>query len=277
MRPAASPEELARDPIDRYWLGKRQLVFCRSATICGSLHWGAPDESDIRELKLALELARHLALAGGFSVFMDASAIERVDWQPFSELATYVAGRLTDWALVIKQQAVVVPAGPAGPLLAGMVPMLGMAYPMRFFGDTAEALTWLGWGRDPIATSGLEEARSLAAGARGVTPTIHQLRAFLATDLIGPALDSAARALGVSSRTLQRELQTAATSFTAEVQAARVRAACAMLAETDEKIEVIARTVGCRTASQLSTLFRKIVGETPARYRERLAEGRKPR
>lgn len=274
MRRVDSPDDLARDPIDRYWIGKRQIVFCRSATVCGSLHWGTPDAADMGELKRALELARHPALAGGFAVFMDAGAIERVDWEPFSELAKYVATRLLDWAKVITKQAVVVPAGPAGPLLAGMVPMLGMAYPMKFFGDTAEALTWLGWARDPVATEALDEARTLAAEARGVTPTIHQLRAWLATDLIGPTLDSAARALSVSSRTLQRELQTASTSFTAEVQAARVRAACAMLAETDEKVEVIARSVGCGTASQLSTLFKKVLGETPARYRERLAESR---
>lgn len=275
MRAAASPDDLARDPIDRYWLGKQQLVFCRSASICGSIHWGTPDVGDVAELQRALELAKSLALAGGFAVFMDASAIERVDWQPFTELATYVRDRLADWAKVITKQAVVVPAGPAGPLLAGMVPMMGMAYPMRFFGDTGEALTWLGWARDPIATSALEEARSLAATARGVTPTIHQLRTWLQASLIGPSLESAARALGVSSRTLQRELQTASTSFTAEVQAARVRAACAQLAETDEKIEAIARTVGCGTASQLSILFKKVLGETPARYRERLAEARK--
>jgi AraC-like DNA-binding protein len=274
VRRAASPDELSHDPLDSYWLGKNQLIFCRSATICGSLHWGTPDSADIRDLTRALELARHPALAGGFGVFMEASAIERVDWAPFTELASYVRSRLNEWAKVIQKQAVVVPAGPAGPLLAGMVPMLGMAYPMRFFGDTADGIAWLGWARDPIATSALEEARTLAAGARGVTPTIHALREWIATDLIGPTLDSAARALGVSSRTLQRELQNASTSFTTEVQAARVRAACAMLAETDEKIEVIARAVGCRTASQLSTLFRKLVGETPARYRERLAEGR---
>ncbi|HTL39120.1 MAG TPA: AraC family transcriptional regulator [Kofleriaceae bacterium] len=274
MRRVDSPDDLARDPLDHYWLGKRQIVYCRSATVCGSLHWGTPDTSDMKELARALELARHPALGGGFAVFMDSSTLERVDWEPFSELAKYVATRLTEWAKVITKQAVVIPAGPAGALVAGMVPMMGMAYPMRFFSDTGEALTWLGWARDPVATEALDEARTLAAEARGVTPTIHQLRAWLATDLIGPTLDSAARALSVSSRTLQRELQTASTSFTAEVQAARVRAASAMLAETDEKIEVIARSVGCGTASQLSTLFKKLVGETPARYRERLAEAR---
>lgn len=250
-------------------------MFCGSPTICGTVTWGAPESADINELTQALGLARHPALAGGFAVFMDASGIERVDWQPFSELAIFVRDQLPAWSRVITKQAVIVPSGPAGAMLAGMVPMLGGAFPMKFFSDAGEALDWLGWARDTDAIATLDEARKLAADARGITPTIHQLRAWLATDLIGPSLESAARSLGTSARTLQRELQTANTSFTAEVQAARVREACRLLAETDEKIEVIARTVGCSTASQLSTLFRKVVDETPARYRERLAESRK--
>ena len=274
MRAATSPNDLASDPIDRYWLGKSLLVFCRSSTVCGTIAWGTPDSADIKELTQALALALHPALAGGFSVFMETSGIERVDWQPFSELAAYVRDQLPAWSKVIAKQAVIVPSGPAGAMLAGMVPMLGGAFPMKFFNEAAEALDWLGWARDADAIAALDEARTLAANARGITPTIHQLRAFLATDLIGPSLESAARSLGTSARTLQRELQTANTSFTAEVQAARVREACRLLAETDEKIEVIARTVGCSTASQLSTLFRKIVGETPAVYRERLTAGR---
>lgn len=276
MRPATSPADLATDPIDRYWLGKSQLVFCGSPTICGTITWGAPDAGDVKELIQALALAQHPGLAGGFAVFMDASSIERVDWQPFSELATFVRDQLPAWSKVITKQAVIVPSGPAGAMLAGMVPMLGGAFAMKFFSDAGEALDWLGWARDASAIAILDEARTLAAAARGITPTIHQLRAWLATDLIGPSLESAARSLGTSARTLQRELQGATTSFTAEVQAARVREACRLLAETDEKIEVIARTVGCSTASQLSTLFRKIVGETPAVYRERLTAGRGP-
>jgi AraC-like DNA-binding protein len=277
MRAATSPADLASDPVDRYWIGKTQLVFCGSPAMCGTITWGSPDSADVRALVQALGLAQHSALASGFAVYMDASGIERVDWQPFSELAIFVRDQLPAWAKVITKQAVIVPSGPAGAMLAGMVPMLGGAFPMKFFDGAADALDWLGWARDASAIATLDEARQLAADARGITPTIHQLRSWLATDLIGPSLESAARSLGTSARTLQRELQSADTSFTAEVQAARVREACRLLAETDEKVEVIARTVGCSTASQLSTLFRKVVGETPAVYRERLTASRTPR
>lgn len=270
MQRAASPDELAADPVGRYWLGETQLVWCRDARTCGSMHWGAPSVRDARELTRALDLSRHAALAGGFEVFMDTSGIDRVEWAAFSHLFGYVRERLTEWGTKIRRHAAIVPAGPAGPLLAGMVPLLGMTYPMRFFRGRDAALEWLGWSHEAIA-----EPVALAEAARGLTRTVQRLRAWLDGELAHPTLEAAARAIRVSPRTLQRELHAASTRFSAEVQAARVRAASAMLAETDEKIDVIARAVGCASASQLSALFRKHVGDTPARYRERLAASRR--
>ena len=156
MQPASSPDDLASDPVDRYWLGANHLVFCRSPSVCGTIHWGTSNADDVREFMRALELARHPALAGGFAVYSDSSTIERVDWQPFSELATFVKDRLPEWAKVITKQAVLVPPGPTGPLLAGMVPIIGMAYPMRFCS-----------GRDLA----LRQERSSAAPLTGATNT----------------------------------------------------------------------------------------------------------
>jgi AraC-like DNA-binding protein len=273
MKPAASPDELARDPIDRYWLGETQIVWCRDAITCGSMHWGTPTVRDAKDLTRALDLSRHPALAAGFEVFMDTSGIERVEWTAFSHLFGYVRERLAEWGQRIRRQAVVVPTGPAGPLLAGMVPLIGMTYPMRFFSARDVAIDWL-WASRGDAVAAATEAARLAEQARGLTPTVQRLRAWLDGALVHPTLEAAARAIHVSPRTLQRELQAASTRFSAEVQAARVRAASAMLAETDEKIDVIARAVGCVSASQLSALFRRHVGDTPARYRERLAAAR---
>lgn len=272
MNRATSPDDFAFDPIDRYWLGSTSLVWCRDAATAGSLTWGTPNERDMHELTRALELARHPALGSGVEIFMDSRGIERVDWPPFSYLLNYVKERMTEWSQRIRKQAVVLPPGPAAPLLAGMVPMVGMTYPMKFFGDSAEAIGWLGWGPEKILA--IDEAAGLMAAARSITPTVQELRAWLDRSLVGPTLESAASALRVSTRTLQRELKAASTTFTAEVHAARIRAATAMLAESDEKIEAIAHAVGCISASQLSALFRKHIGETPARYRARLAAGR---
>lgn len=266
MKRITCPEQFAADPIGHYWLGDNQLVWCADATTCGSLHWGQPSERDARELTRALELARHPMLARTFTVFMDAHDIERVEWPAFMHLFGYVRDRLPEWGTRIRRQAVIVPPGPVGALLAGMVPLVGMTYPMRFFARAPEALDWLEW-RDVPAVA---EATEIAASARGLAPTVRRLRAWLDGALLGPALDVAAASLGLSSRTLQRELKAGGTSFTEEIHAARVRAASSLLESTDEKVEVIARSVGCASASQLSVLFRRRVGATPASYRARL-------
>lgn len=267
MQRVGSADELAANPVGNYWLGETMLVWCADERTCGTITWGQPTQAHVQELTRALDLARHPALASGFIVFTDASAIEVVDWQPFTMLATYVRERLAEWATVITKQAVIVPSGPAATMLAGMVPLLGMTYPMKFFEDRTEAIAWL---ERPNVAEAITEANELAASARSLTPTVQRLRGWLEGALHDATLDTAAAALSSSARSLQRELQAASTSFTAELQAARVRVAVRKLTETDEKIDAIARDVGCVSASQLSALFKKHVGETPARVRERL-------
>lgn len=244
------------------------LVWCADKRTCGTMTWGQPTEAHVEALTRALDLSRHPDLGGGFIVFMDSSAVEVVDWQPFTRLAMYVRERLPEWATVIQKQAVIVPSGgPAATMLAGMVPLLGMTYPMKFFDDRDQAITWL---ERPDALAAITEAAELAASARSLTPAVQRLRGWLEGALHDATLDTAAAALSSSARSLQRELQGASTSFTAELQAARVRVAVRKLTETDAKIEAIARDVGCVSASQLSALFKKHVGDTPAKVRERL-------
>jgi AraC-like DNA-binding protein len=68
---------------------------------------------------------------------------------------------------------------------------------------------------------------------------------------------------------LQRSLLGCSTSFRAEVERARVREAERLLTEGDEKVEVIARRVGCASPSHFAALFRRTTGEAPADFRGR--------
>jgi AraC-like DNA-binding protein len=264
-----TPDQLASDPIGRYWLGASHLVWCRDSTTCGSISWGQPTSRDVDELTRALELARHPALARGFAVLMDCRAIEGVDWAPFAQLLDYVRARLPEWSTRIRRQAVIIRSGPIGAVLASSVALLGVPYPMRFVYDMDAALDWLGWSTQFDAQLAVEEAAQLARAATGASTIVQRLQAWLEQSLTTASVDAAAAALAVSSRTLQRALRDAGTAFITELHAARVRVASTLLVETDEKVEVIARDVGYSSASQLSSLFRRRVGETPARYRER--------
>jgi AraC-like DNA-binding protein len=264
-----SSEELVADPIGRYYLGETHLVWCASPSLCGSAHWGRPSVADAIELTRLYELARAPALQH-FDVFMDDAEVEHVDWKALGVIREYVQSRLPEWGGRIRKQAVQVPSGVVAIILAGLVPLIGPTYPIRFFGSRGAAVDWLGRGD---ATVVLEEVERLVAEARGTTPTVKTLRSYLEGALVQPTLEKAAAALDRSPRSLQRELREARTSFAVELTRARVGVACALLSEGDESVESIARQVGCLTSSRLSALFRKELGETPTAYRARHLSG----
>ncbi len=241
------------------------MVWCHGPTLCGVAAWGRLVDDDTRELTQLLELSLHPALAAGFDVVLDSTAVEFVEWSAYSILAEYVNQQLAQWTQLIRHQAAVLPAGPLGFMLGGMVPSLGGAdYPQRFFATLAEAIGWLDRA-DLVAA--VEEVAGCVARVRGMAPVLRALRECLARTIEHVTVKSAARALGSTPRSLQRELQRAGTSFSAELAEARVRAASELLLCSDEKIEVIARQVGCASSSQLSLIMRRSTGQTPAQFR----------
>jgi AraC-like DNA-binding protein len=266
MKSARGIDEFVGDPVGRYDLGATHLVWCHSPTLVGTVHWGRPDASHARELTRRLEVTRHPALAGGFDGYMDARGMEAFDWPAFGVLSDYVREQLADWRRKIRRHAIVVPHGIVGAVVAGLLPLLGPDYPLRFFSSVESAVEWFG---RPELLSALDELAPIVDEAQGVTPLVRTLRGQLARSLDEPTLVAVARTLGMTTRTLQRDLRRDGTSFSNELTAARVRAARTMLETTDEKVEVIARRVGCASSSQLSLIFRRNVGETPAQYRVR--------
>lgn len=269
MKRAQTIDELVKDPIGRFYVGATHLVWCAESSLCGSAHWGRPTVDDARELTALYEIARHPALAQ-FDVFMDDGAVEHVDWSALGIINDYVKSRMSEWGGRIRKQAVVVPSGVVAVLLAGLQPLIGPTYPLKFFGSKSGALDWLA--RADLAPV-LDEVDALVSEARGISPVMRELRDYLAGALVDATLEAAAAALGRSTRTLQRELSEAGTRFATELTRARVRAACALLSGGDERVEEIARRVGCLTSSRLSALLKKEVGETPAAYRARHRPG----
>jgi AraC-like DNA-binding protein len=271
MEQTASAARFRADPVGRYYVGSTYAIWCASPTLCGSSHWASTDETTASELTELFDFTRQCSLASGHDVVMNLRDVERVHWPAFRRLGEYVRDRLPEWGRRIRRQAVVVPDGPLGAMLAGLIPSLGLAtpFPMRFFPDASTALGWLG---RADAYTQIAELDGIVAEARGVAPIVRELRAYLDHVLIAPSVDQAALACRVSPRSLQRELHRAGTQFTDEVAAARVRAARALLEHSDDKVDVVARRVGCGSSSRLAALFRRELRETPAAYRARLRD-----
>ena len=80
----------------------------------------------------------------------------------------------------------------------------------------------------------------------------------------------AAKAVGVSERTLQRSIQrTMGTSPIRFVQDLRIERACHLLRTTDMSLETISRKVGYENAHTLRTLLRERTGKTTSALRGR--------
>ena len=266
MQAAASPEELLQSPIGRYFVGHAFVIWVHSPTLAGSIYFGRPSEEDFPQLLQLSPLPLSPALAPQFDAVIDCTRLEGLSVTSFELLVRHLSeiGDVTDR---VHRAAVVRPGNMTGATLGGLFhEWVQTRFHAALFTDPVEAYRWLG---RPDGDGERQRVEAALKEALGVPPFLRNLRDWLALNLADPSVATAARALGLSSRSLQRHLQGAETRFRGEVDRARVRAAEGLLVDGDEKLEAIAREVGCASLSHFSTLFRRATGETPSDFRTR--------
>jgi AraC-like DNA-binding protein len=266
MRVTRDVQSWLTDPVGACMLGTTWALWCHSPTLCGSIQWGRPAESELEPLAASLEFICRAEFDGGVDVLMDNSRVERLDADALMAFGLRIRDRLPEWGRRIRRHAVILPEGLAGVLIAGLLPSLEPPYPFRFVHDPAAAVEFL---ERPEALEALSEAEHHASLARGRSVIIDRLRTQLSQALANPNLDQVASALGYSGRSLQRALKQLDTSFSDEVRRARVAAAVELLRATDAKIEAVAVRVGFSSASRMSAAFRVELGVTPSQVRQR--------
>lgn len=101
------------------------------------------------------------------------------------------------------------------------------------------------------------------------------MRAFMAGETLPePAsLRQVAALIGVSPRTLQRQLQREGLQFRCLVEDSRFRTAAALLSGSETSIADIARRLGYSTPSGFSRAFAKWAGCTPRGFRRSARAG----
>ena len=112
--------------------------------------------------------------------------------------------------------------------------------------------------------------RSLRPTMRPVRlPSYQAVRAVIAASLLrGEAnLDGTARALGVSSRTLQRHLGDLGTTHSKILAEVRVKIACRLLQNSSKRLSDIAKFVGYTNASSFSRNFTRLMKIQPVMFR----------
>jgi AraC-like DNA-binding protein len=265
VRPADGVDDYLRDPLGRYLIGDGFLHWYASADLCGFIVWQRADEPFIRRLVQVLDVERtpnapHLSL-------VDLRRLESPDPSAFHLFVNYMRQREKDFAVSVKRQALVRPEGIIGAVVGGFYSLLSPSYPSRVFTDAGEALGWLGL-QEAQGTALMAELNKLVSEATNESPLLRQLHRVLRPRLVDASLTDTAREMGMSERTLQRRLKEANTSFQAELNAVQVRTAQQLLLETDMKLTAVAVEVGCASLQHFSSLFRKLVGESPSTWRD---------
>jgi AraC-like DNA-binding protein len=234
--------------------------------LCGFILWGRPGEAQVRRLVQVLDV--ELAPAKPHASLVDARRLEAADPSAFAVLVRYMQPREKAFSTSVLRQALVRPEGVVGAVVGGFYTLLSGAYPSRAFSDPAQALEWLGQ-PDAVAAPLLSKLNALVAEATGQSPLLRELHQVMKGKLPEVNLSDVAREMGMSERTLQRRLKEAGTSFQAELNAVQVRMAQSLLLETDMKLTAVAVEVGCASLQHFSSLFRKVVGESPSAWRDR--------
>jgi AraC-like DNA-binding protein len=264
VRPAASASDLLDAPVGRYVAGRAFAMWVPSAELVGASHFGAFDAADQPALEALVEMPFHRALATPCDFLHDLAAVDALDRRTFEMFARLVGPRMPLLAERARRVAVVRPAGLAGAAFTGLFhDWTAARFEARMFDDRAAALDWLG----VSAEIRVEIADVLAPFE--MAPVLRRIRDVLATDPAGATLASVAAAVGESTRSLQRHLADAGTSFRDELGRARIAAARDRLAETDDKIETIARELGFASLAAFTAMFARELGEPPQTFRKR--------
>lgn len=264
MLRAVSQVEFLERPEGAYVAGQGWLYWCAHPGLHGVCFWGSPRTEDIPQL---LELHR-ASLAPGrmpHACLVDTRRLEGIDPEALSLIMGHVERETFQLGRQIRAQALLRGGGMAGMTLAGLQDVLVLPYPAQVFTDAADALRWLGFvNTDEI----LADLEPVLEAAREGDKLLRRLRVIL-DQSTNYSLGTAARALDVAPRTLQRKLQESGTTWHTELTAARMRAASTLLDDPSLSLGVIALRLGCASAAQFSARFRRATGESPSSFRAR--------
>lgn len=260
QRQADSVEDYVSAPAGAFASGESFLCGCPRPDVYVAFLWGRPSGAAMRRAVQALAAETGPGVARHVSYF-DCSALTGVDSEAFGVMVDFwrqIAPRQKE---LVTRQALVRPGGLTGAVVAGFFHVFRPAYPARVFAAPGEACAWLGL--DSAAAEPWTRQRDLA---RRLPRELFALRELLAGGRCH-TVDDAARALGLSRRTLQRRLEESVTSFGAEWDRARLELARRRLTESDEKLATIAAELGFSAPQHFSEWFARRLRMTPSAFR----------
>lgn len=249
------------DPVGHYHAVGSCLLWSSSPTLAGAVLAGAPTEAQLDQILSGFTAFRRLGPQ--FDLVLDGSRVSAVDPNSLAKLMQWIVAHREELTARVRLQVGVVDETITGVTLSGILPALGSTHTFEVVRRAADAFARL-LGEEGAAV--FEEIDRHALEAAGETDLLRALRAYLRKPGTKGDLETSARELGVSTRTLQRALQRDGTSFQEEARRARFAIAEAALRGSQDKVATIAARIGM-SESALTKLVREETGLTPSQLR----------
>jgi AraC-like DNA-binding protein len=270
-RPGSCPEIRPPDLVRHYAPADNVLVWRTRPDLCGLVLWGRPTLAELGRLLAAFDVGARDGAAGPCDLLLDASRLDGLDLDLYEKLERLAASRAGDIRRRVRRQAVVRSPGLLGAAVSGFCAAIGLELSCRVFTGLAPALSWLDEPRPEALSARLD---GLVAEVVSGSPLVDRLRAFLAARGRPLAtIEQASRALGVSTRSLQRHLHELGTSFRRETHRSRLELSKGLLLDGELKIAAVAHRVGFSTEANFIASFRRKMGVPPAEWRRRRRDG----
>ena len=224
--------------------------------------WGTPDEHEVQAL-LSL-FVRLGPLQMPHAVLADVRHLRSVTPGGFEALSGYVREHGAELAALVTTAWIAHDASWMGALASGFFGVQAAPFPVHASAASEELRC--GVGADLDTWAAYERALTAAREDDGLRA---QLEAFIRATSTRPTLDAVARHVALSSRSLQRRLQSMGTTWPREITRVRVAQAQTLLATSSTPITEIAYALGFSTPEHFATSFRDTTGESPTAFRAR--------
>ncbi len=267
MHQAPDETEFFAAPSGRYLLAPGLAFWCDGPPLWGATFAGPMGAAHAERMIGWIE-AEFRHDFPPYDTVVDFGGMSAVDEDAFNRFGGWYRARRERQATRVRRAAVVAPAaGLVASVVAGFSHVVGPLIPWAVCPDLEAAARWLDLPDRPRLVGELAALRRLAASPPS---PLDAVRAQLDRTPAGAAAEEVAARLGLSLRTLQRQLRAAGTSFEQELMAARVRRAQRMLADSDEKLGAVALAAGFATQAHFNAVFLRVTGEAPGRWRARV-------
>ncbi|MBL8913613.1 MAG: helix-turn-helix transcriptional regulator [Archangium sp.] len=269
LRRATTIPDFLAAPAGRYVAGSSWVVFHVNQSVAGLAMWGTPTPADLAPL-LDIFKAFDSPLGKKLPRYFDARRLVAAEGPVIAQLLEFVQLHHVRLEQLFTAIAFVHHGGVGQAITEGIRLLSHLPFAWADFRDSASALQWL---QCPRASEVADELEGLIASGAGDSMLVHDVRAFCASAPGTPRLESAARALRMSTRSLQRRLTEQGTSFQHVLQDVRVERAMQLLRTTTLTVSEVAHAVGC-APRHLAAMFRKATKLSPSAWRAQ--QGRTP-